>query len=90
MVSGAQGTVVRYADKSAQVMPPDDRDYITRIKTEEPIIATQMDDQNTEGVVGSSDGSIKYIQFNPENQTVVKLVSKVSPYLEPISIVRYD
>lgn len=63
---------------------------ITRIKTEEPITATQMDDQNNEGVVGSSDGSIKYIQFNDENHSIVKLVSKVSPYLEPISIVRYD
>ena len=81
---------MRYADKHAQVMPPDDRDMITRIKTDEPITATQMDDQNNEGVVGSSDGSIKYIHFNDENYAVVKLVQKVSPYIEPVSILRYD
>jgi hypothetical protein len=53
VISGAQGNMIRYADKHAQVMPPDDRDMITRIKTEDPITATQMDDQNNEGIIGT-------------------------------------
>ena len=65
-------------------MPPDDPDMITRIKTDDPITATQMDVQNNEGVIGASDGSIKYIQFNDETNSVVKLVSKVSPYMDQI------
>jgi len=61
VISGAQGTMVRYADKLHKILPPDDRDMITPIKTDSPIIATQMDDQNNEGIIGSSDGCIKYI-----------------------------
>ena len=71
-------------------MPPDDPDMITRIKTDDPITATQMDEQNNEGIIGTSDGSIKYIQFNDENHSVVKLVSKVSPYMDEINQLRYD
>ena len=71
-------------------MPPDDRDMISRIKTDDPIIAHQMDDQNNEGVIGTAEGSIKYIQFNDETHPCVKLVSKVSPYLDEVSILRFD
>lgn len=60
VISGAQGSIVRYADKSAQIMPPDS-DMITRIVTGDPIVATQMDDMNNEGIIGTSEGSIKYI-----------------------------
>ena len=42
-------------------MPPDDPDMITRIKSDDPITATQMDEQNNEGIIGTTDGSIKYI-----------------------------
>lgn len=82
--------MIRYADKHAQVLPPDDRDMITRIKTNDPVIATQMDDQNNEGIIGTTDGSIKYIQFNDEAHSVVQLVTKVSPYMDEISILKYD
>ena len=63
--------MVRYADKHGQVLPPDDRDMITRIKTDDPIIATQMDDLNNEGIIGTTDGTIKYVQFNDEAHSVV-------------------
>ena len=58
-----------------------------------------MDEKNIEGVIGSSDGSIKYIAFDDDKDTaatqtpkhqIVKLVSKVSPYLDEIKILRYD
>ena len=39
VIAGDQGSVIRYADKHGQVMPPDDRDMITRLKTEDPITA---------------------------------------------------
>mmetsp|Transcript_15803 Transcript_15803/g.21390 ORF Transcript_15803/g.21390 Transcript_15803/m.21390 type:complete len:250 (-) Transcript_15803:1274-2023(-) len=84
VITGASGQVIRYADKHAQVLPPDDRDMITRIKTDEPITSTQMDDQNNEGVVGTADGNIKYVQFNDDQNQCVKLVSKVTPYLDEI------
>lgn len=66
VIAGAMGNLIRYADKSAQVMPPDDRDMISRIRTEDGITAIQMDDQNNEGVIGTVEGSIKYIQFNDD------------------------
>ena len=49
-----------------------------------------MDDQNNEGVIGTSAGSIKYIQFNDETNSTVKLVSKVTPQIDEITIMRYD
>ena len=63
VISGDQGSIIRYADKTAQVLPPspNENEKITRIKTDDPIIATQMDDKNDEGIIGASDGSIKYI-----------------------------
>lgn len=58
--------MIRYSDKLQTVLPPDDPDNIRRIKTGSPIIATQMDEQNNEGIVGDADGGIKYVQFNDE------------------------
>ena len=66
--------MIRYSDKLAQILPPSDPQKISRIKTDDPVMATQMDDQNNEGVIGTAEGSIKYIQFSEENQTAVKLV----------------
>ena len=63
---------------------------MTKIQTEHPIMALQMDDQNNEGIIGTAEGSIKYVQFNDETHSVVKLVGKVSPYLEPIDKLRFD
>ena len=90
VISGAQGSVIRYTDRQALLLPPDDRSFITLIKTEDSISATQMDKQNNEGVIGTAEGSIKFIQFNEDSGSVVTLVSKVSSYLDPISILRYD
>ena len=40
-----------------------------------------MDDKNEEGIIGTADGSIKYIQFKDEDATAaIKLVTKVTPY----------
>ena len=89
VVSGSQGTIVRYADKMSQVLPPADPDMLSRIKVEEPIVATQMDDKNEEGIVGTAFGSIVYVQFG-ENNSMVKLVSKVSQFMDPIDLLRYD
>ena len=91
VISGACGTMIRYADKHALVLPPDDRDMITRIKTDEPITATQMDEKNEEGIIGAADGSIKYIQFKDEDATQsVKLVTKATPFQDEIKILAYD
>ena len=49
-----------------------------------------MDTQNNEGIIGTADGSLKFIQFNQDSGSVVTLVSKVSPYLDPISALTYD
>ena len=52
-----------------------------------------MDDKNDEGIVGTACGSIFYIQFNAEkadDNPMIKLVGKVSQYLDPIEILRYD
>jgi len=80
VITGSSGLVIRYADKHAQVLPPADKDMISKIKAEEGITATQMDDQNNEGIVGTTEGNIKYVQFNDEQAQCVKLVSKVTPY----------
>ena len=41
-------------------------------------------------MIGTADGSIKYVSFNDENQSVVRLVQKVSPYIDPVTILKYD
>ena len=73
-----------------KVFPPDDSQrakedkLIMRIETEHPIIAIQMDAQNNQGVVGSSDGTIKYIHFAdlPEEPTT-KYIKKKDETKEP-------
>ena len=81
VISGSRGTMLRYDDKLARVLP-DDPDMISKIKSEDQVTATQMDDQNNEGVIGTSAGTIKYIAFSDEQSQTVKLVTKVSPYMD--------
>lgn len=90
VITGSNGLVIKYADKSGQVLPPADKDMINKIKADEGITATQMDEKNIEGIVGTADGNIKYVQFSDTEQSqCVKLVSKVTPFLDEIKILKY-
>ena len=49
-----------------------------------------MDEKNEEGIIGTAEGSIKYVSFADEaGPQCVKLVGKVTPYLDEIKILKY-
>jgi hypothetical protein len=58
------------------------------LKAEGPITALVMDELNVEGILGTSLGNIFYI--NIQEQVLIKLVSRVSPLMDNIKVVRYD
>jgi hypothetical protein len=47
-----------------------------------------MDELNVEGILGTSLGNIFYI--NIQEKMLIKLVSRVSPLMDNIKVVRYD
>ena len=47
-----------------------------------------MDELNMEGIIGTAEGNIHYINFM--DKVMVKLVSRVAPVMEPINCIKYD
>lgn len=73
---------------AGNVLPPDDMDDITQLKADSAIMAICCDDLNGEGFAGTADGNIQY--FNFADKVMIKLVSKVSPGIEPIPSLKFD
>jgi len=50
-----------------------------------------MDNENLEGIFGTSDGSIYYLSYqDPENPMQVRLISRVCKNHEKIGVLMYD
>ena len=52
----------------------------------EPVVALAMDELNNEGLVGTGQGSVYYLNFN--EKMMIKIVSKATP--NEVSIVRFQ
>lgn len=47
-----------------------------------------MDDPNIEGMLGTENGDVYYLNF--DERIIIKLISRVSPALSKIDVVKYD
>ena len=83
-----RGWVLRYPYKGENFQAPED-DLIERIEVPggHGVVSLSMDSQNREGLVGTTEGAIYYIDFNnPEN--IVPLVRKLTSCLEKASCLK--
>jgi WD40 repeat protein len=92
VLAGSKGTILKYRAGQYEFLPgatdPDDV-----LKKECPyggITALQMDDSNTEGIVGTDEGYLCYINLTPPDKLVIPIVSKPAPSMETIEHVLYD
>lgn len=80
---------------SSSMLPPEDKEKITITELKSgTVTAVWTDEKNdTEGMVGTSNGSIFFVSFkeNKDNQKpTVKIVSKVGVALESVDILKID
>ena len=58
------------------------------LKIEGQITSVSMDEMNNEGLVGTAQGCIHYINFT--EKYVIKLVQKASPFQDKIGLTKFD
>lgn len=56
---------------------------MTILKADGAITSISMDQSNIEGMVGSSSGSLYYVNF--EEKVIIRVISKASPFQAEIS-----
>jgi hypothetical protein len=71
-----------------EVLPPTDPKLILCQQAESCIVAMAMDDLNNEGICGTVNGSLQYLNIG-ENQQI-RLVSRVANGLEKVNQVKFD
>lgn len=100
VVADSSGHIARYPIPGGKILPPEDPDVITTLnvsqpltsgslpQTKTPITALVMDELNVEGIIGTAEGNVHYVNF--QEKMMVKLVSRVSSVMEPIDVVSFD
>lgn len=92
VMAGSDGMICKYPISGSRVLPPEDGKSIIVMRAESAITSLVMDDMNMEGILGTSLGNIYYVNLaaNEEERQLIRLVSRASPGLENISMVRFD
>lgn len=100
VVADSTGRIARYPIPHGKVFPPEDPDLVSildasapissgsDVKIKAPITALVMDELNMEGILGTAEGNIHYVNFM--DKMMVKLVSRVAPVMDPINVIKYD
>jgi len=76
VIASSRGVISHYPLVGAQIQP-DDPDMITQFNCDSAIVAVSMDDLNNEGLIGTENGTIYYVNF----------FDTVDPSMYPIPIV---
>jgi hypothetical protein len=78
----------------AQIQPPvyGDPDVITTFNCDSAIVALSMDDHNNEGLVGTENGTIYYVNFSDVDQSLypIPIVSSNNINRDSISLLKVD
>lgn len=69
-------------------MPPSDPYYISTLKAESGITAMVMDDLNAEGIYGTENGSLFYLNIAEKQQ--IRVVSRIATGLDRVNHVKFD
>lgn len=73
MVASSTGTVARWNLQLGSMFPTESK-QLQILRAEGPVTALTMDDLNNEGLVGTANGSLYYINFNEKLK--IRIVSK--------------
>ena len=61
---------------------------MTLFRADGPVVSLAMDELNNEGIVGTSHGTLYYINFN--DKLMIKMVSKAYSVQKPITQVKFE
>jgi len=76
VIASSGGVVSQYPIVGTQIQP-EDQDMVTEFNCDSAVVAVSMDDMNNEGLVGTENGTIYYINF----------ADRIDPSIYPIPIV---
>ena len=85
VIASSSGSIARYGTANNQVFPQDSK-HVQVLKADTSVTALAMDDLNNEGLVGTSNGSIFYINF--AEKMIIRIVSKSHNLQKEISVLK--
>jgi hypothetical protein len=89
VIATSKGLLVRYPVKDLNKFePPENQELIQRMTAESSISSLKMDEQNIEGIFGTSMGNIYY--FNFAESQMVRIVTRATAGIDDISTVKFD
>ena len=88
VIGTSAGRLLMYSVQGNRFEPPSDPNKVVTLQVEAAITALAMDDLNSEGILGTSNGNIHYVNLQEQQQ--IRLVSRVSTGLDRVSSVSFD
>ena len=87
-LASSTGCIVRYPIIDGDIMPPQDVSKIVQVSADGAITALAMDSLNGEGMIGTNQGNIFYVNLN--EKAIIKLVSRVAATPDAITNICHD
>jgi len=92
VIASSRGVISQYPLVGTQIQP-EDIDMVTEINCDAAIVAISMDDQNNEGLIGTENGTIYYVNFGDRADLSIypiPIVSSNNINRDRISLVKID
>lgn len=86
-MASSTGTIAKYSIHGDKVFPQDNNN-VNILKTDSAIVALSMDELNQEGILGTANGNVHYVNF--QDKILIKLISKGSTNQDEIGIAKFS
>ncbi len=87
VVASSTGTIAKYSIQGDKIFPSDNKN-VNIMKTDSAVVALYMDELNQEGIFGTSNGNVYYLNFL--DKIMIKLISKASQFQEEVAIAKFN
>ena len=87
VVASSSGSICRFNISLIHMFPQDNK-QVTLFRADGPVVSLAMDELNNEGIVGTSHGTMYYINFN--DKLMIKMVNKAYSVQKPITQVKFE
>ena len=87
VIASSSGSIVFFNYHIGQMFPTE-KNQVQILRADGPIVALAMDDLNNEGIVGTSYGSLYYINFT--EKLIIKIVNKVYSVQRPVTSLKFS
>lgn len=87
VVASSSGTIARFAVQLHGLFPTE-RNQVQFLRADGPIVSLAMDDLNNEGLAGTANGGLYYLNFN--EKMIIRIVSKAYCVQKPVTSFRFN